>query len=93
MDTIGDAMRHGYLLKISCKSCGHFGFHDPGAMLTAYQRFMKLDDLRFDCTKCKKRNYDLTVIEPSMLPDEDYIIWTPVRAKRKLKVGQSTRSE
>jgi len=86
MDTIGDAMRHGYLLKISCKSCSNVGYHRPGALLAAYRKFMRIDDLRFDCTKCGRRNYDVNVTDPLCLPEEDFIIWHPVRAKRKSKV-------
>lgn len=86
MDSLGDAMRHGYLLKVACRSCPHEAYHKPGAMIAAFGAFRPLASLRFDCTKCGRRNYDLSVIDPIALPEKDIIVWHPVRAKRKIDV-------
>lgn len=86
MDTIGDAMRHGYLLKVACRSCSNVSYHDPRALLVTYRKYMRIDDLRFDCTKCGRKNYDVQIASIDTLPDEEFIIWHPVRSKRKIKV-------
>ena len=61
LDTIADFTRHGYRLRIDCRSCGRLAIINPLEITMLCQRrnwSKQIDAIerRFRCTKCGKRD-------------------------------------
>lgn len=94
IDTIGQAARHGMVIRAECQGCGNIRYYMASDMMSVYGGGRDIRSLKFKCGSCQPKpvqvevleiDYDrmprINVYKPTREPFTGTVKWTSRRFK------------
>jgi hypothetical protein len=81
IDTLGKAARHRLLVLVACRRCGREARFYAEELATHYGHGRDPQSLKFRCEGCKASSCRITLVEQSVEPNHEMIVWRPLRVK------------